>query len=140
MKIDLRDLALAYLWEYIGTWYSWGGDDPEGFDCSGIVVEVLKGVGLMPRGSDMTADALRLAFPGTNNPVPGCLCLWQARGEERAVHVEMIYKTIDGVHYTVGASGGGSRTTSKEQAMKDNAFVKLRPARAGVWCYVNPFA
>ena len=54
--MDKRELFVDVLWNYLGTWYSWGGDDPEGFDCSGLVVEGLKSVGMIPRGGDATGS------------------------------------------------------------------------------------
>jgi cell wall-associated NlpC family hydrolase len=37
-----RIVALEYAWTFLGTWYSWGGDDPSGIDCSGFTGEVMQ--------------------------------------------------------------------------------------------------
>lgn len=60
---------------FIGTFYSWGGDDPDGFDCSGLMVELLKVGGLIQRGEDYTAEGLRQKFKQhvTQDPQPGAL-------------------------------------------------------------------
>jgi len=138
--VNRRDIALAYAWEFLGTWYSWGGDDPEGFDCSGLMVEVLKAAGKIPRGSDYTADGLRLTFPAIDAPRPGCL-VFRMGSDGKAVHVELAWKIIDGQVLTIGSSGGGSSTTSKEAAMAANAFVKVRPWKSppNITRYADPF-
>ena len=111
---------------YIGTWYSWGGDDPEGFDCSGLVVESLKSVGLMNRKDDLTADGLYRRYGKWNTLLPnyGCLVFWM-NDENHVTHVEIAIST----KYSIGASGGTSRTRTKADAMKDGAFIKIRPIK-----------
>jgi hypothetical protein len=138
---DPRAVVLAYAEHFVGTWYSWGGDDPSGFDCSGFVLEALKSVGLVERQEDMTADDLRRRFAAVQTPTPGCLAFWKHPAQNRAVHVEMVVTVLSsGAIITIGASGGGSQTTTKEAAMRDNAFIKVRPCRRDVWCYADPFA
>ena len=44
-----RELALKIAESLLWTPYKWGGDDPSGLDCSGMMVEVLKSVGALPR-------------------------------------------------------------------------------------------
>src|SRR3972149_3669813 len=62
-SVYLRNKAVEYLQRFIGLPYLWGGDDPmSGFDCSGLIVEILQAVGILPHGSDFTADALYEKF------------------------------------------------------------------------------
>ena len=136
-KVDLaREVAMHYQ----GTFYSWGGDDPQGFDCSGLCIEVLKSVGLLPRSGDWRAVDLYGLFKDktTQDATPGCLAFWGA-STNKIIHVEFVVDKIGGAVFTIGASGGGSKTTSKEIAMKQNAFVKVRPMKPGVIAIVNPF-
>jgi hypothetical protein len=134
--MDRRRLALEYARAYIGTFYSWGGDDPSGFDCSGFVLEVLQAVGIVPRAVDMTADALRRHFAAHQSvPRPGALLF---RGDP-AVHVEMVFAVIGEDVITIGASGGTSKTKTKDDAVRDNAFIKLRPWAGTYSSCVDPF-
>ncbi len=135
----LRAAAVRYLWSFLGLPYRWGGDDPvRGFDCSGLIVEVLQGVGVLPHGSDFVANGLYLRW--MNHVVAkgyaGCLCLW-FNPAGIATHVEMM---ADEFH-TIGASGGGSATVSADAAAAQNAFVKMRPLgyRGTNYKLVDPF-
>lgn len=134
----LRSTAVNYLQHFIGLPYIWGGDDPiRGFDCSGLVIEVLQAVGILPHGADFTADSLyeRFQTRAIDRGYQGCLVFWYSGAE--VIHVEMM---IDDFH-TVGASGGGSTTTTIEAAISRNAFVKMRPLsyRGESYLIVDPF-
>lgn len=132
-----RELALDYAWRYLGTFYSWGGDDPSGFDCSGFVVEILKAIGLLPRGGDWTAAGLFGLFQNkaVSEPQAGCLVFWHSN--DKIIHVEMCVDS----ERSLGASGGGRGTVTREDAIKHNAFIKMRPykTRKNVYGFVDPF-
>ena len=121
----LRERAVSYLDKWIGHFYLWSGDDPSGFDCSGLIVEVLQGVGLIPHKSDYTANGLYGMFKDRkrSHGRKGHLVFWMNPTQDRMIHVEMM---VDNYH-AVGASGGGSRTKTIADAIRDNAFVKMRP-------------
>ena len=129
---------MIYLQKWIGHFYLWGGDDPSGFDCSGLILEVLKSVGLIRPNIDMTAYDLYRWFnhSKTIKPGPGKLVFWFR--EAKVIHVEMM---IDNDH-TVGASGGGSATKTIADAVRHNAFVKMRPLnyRGTNFKICDPFA
>lgn len=133
-----RERAVWYLTKWIGTFYLWAGNDPSGFDCSGLIIEVLKAVGLLPHVFDDTAHGLYLRYKPqkTDTLAPGCLVFWLKDGKAR--HVEM---AID-KHHTIGASGGGSTTLTIADAIKHDAFVKMRPVayRGTDYKIVDPFA
>jgi hypothetical protein len=127
----------------VGTWYKWGGDDPSGFDCSGYVVECLQAAGLLNTQQDLGAQALYRKYPSVNFPQPGCLAFWGA-GPNAIGHVELVVEVVDGTAYTLGAKGGGPKTLTVEDAIRQNAFIKLRPvlgpgARTDFVGYVDPF-
>lgn len=137
MAPDLRTEALEYGGRYLGKLYRWGGDDPAGFDCSGLMVEMLKAAGKLPRDGDWDAAQLAEHFPATLVLRPGVMVFWN-RGAHIG-HVEMVYAVHGGQVLTIGASGGGSATTSDEAAIKANAFVKIRPVVTGWVKAVDPF-
>lgn len=138
--LSRRELALR-LWEReIGQPYVWGGDDPVlGWDCSGLMIEGLKAAGILPREGDWTAEGLAARFRerAVEQPRLGCLLFWK-RGE-RIGHVEVVWTVIRGALFTIGASGGGSSTQTREDAVRQNAYVKVRPAAPGWVLAVDPF-
>jgi len=136
------ELALAIAERLLFQPYLWGGNDPvAGFDCSGMVIEILKSAGVLPRDGDWTAEELRQRFVPrrSHDLTPGTLVFYRPAGATAASHVEMVYAVIGGQAYTIGASGGGSSTTSLQAAVAQDAYVKIRPARAGWFDAVNPF-
>lgn len=127
------EVAKSAIW----TPYAWGGDDPmAGFDCSGFVIEILKSVGILKRDYDNTADGLYRTFALVSTPKEGCLVFWRGSGQ-RIIHVEYC---LDSVH-SIGASGGGSKTKSIEEAVIQNAYIKIRPfrSRPKIAGFANPF-
>ena len=125
MAITKRELAVKYLWHWLGTPYSYGGDDFSSMDCSGIVIEVLQSVGILPHQYDNTAHGLYLKYKDNlvegDKVRPGCLVFWFRNGKAR--HVMMLYT----YGYVIGACGGGSDTKTIKDAIRDNAFIKMRP-------------
>jgi len=130
-----RNRLETFLWvieKYYGTWYTWGGDDPLGFDCSGLVIEGLKSAGMIPRKSDYSADGLWNIFfrslppaaqsPLVSVPKKGDLAFWFNSPYE-ANHVAVC---INEDSY-IGAEGGGRHVKTLEGAIKANAFIKVRP-------------
>jgi cell wall-associated NlpC family hydrolase len=135
----MRELFLKIAWSYLGKPYVWGGDDPlQGFDCSGFVIECLKSVGVLPRKGDWTAHMLRDHFYhySGRDPKPGDLVFWQ-NNNGKIIHVEICLDT----RLSIGASGGGSRTRTIEDAIKQNAFIKIRPfnTRKNIKGFADPF-
>lgn len=139
-----REFAVWYAEHWLGKWYTWGGDDPSGIDCSGLAIEVGKAAGVLPRGTfDATADGLMKLSAKKGWTIhetdvrPGCMVFW-LNSEGRAIHVEIISRHPQ---IAIGASGGGSRVTSVETAIRYNAFVKPRPwrSRQGPRSFADPY-
>lgn len=135
------ELALNRASDLMDLPYRWGGNDPmEGFDCSGLIIEILQSVGLFPRDKDTTAHGLSLLYPETDILEPGVLVFYDWNGDNRMDHVEMIVSIdSDGGLYTIGASDGGEKTVNLINAQIHNAYVKIRPLRDGYIKAVNPF-
>ena len=105
--------------------YRWGGDaaytekgDPLGYDCSGFVIDVLQALDILPKG-DWTAHQLSAKFRATLSPEPGDLVFYGT--EKKILHVMMCLGGKD----CIGATGGGSATTTFEAARARGARVKV---------------
>jgi len=136
---EKRDIASKIAWTYLGTPYVWGGDDPIlGFDCSGFCIEILKSVGILPKTGDWTAQMLWDKFKEKeiDTSHAGCLVFWNNSSKTKIVHVE--YAINDAL--SIGASGGGSATTSVSAAIAQNAYIKVRPfkSRRNIKGFLDP--
>lgn len=134
IEMEPREIAMRTAWAYLGKPYVWGGDDPiAGFDCSGYVIEYCKSGGVLPREGDWRARDLYPMFPIVDEPYEGCLVFYG----DPIIHVEIC---IDSV-FSIGASGGGSSTNTLADAIKQNAYIKIRPFRSrdGIYGFVDPF-
>jgi hypothetical protein len=131
------EISTKLAWHFVGKLYKWGGDDPTAFDCSGLVVELLKSSGKLPRSGDWTANGLQRKFTEVFSAGEGILACYWNRSEDRIVHIEYC---ID-EHTTIGASGGGSRTKTVQDAIAQNAYIKVRPINysRGAVSFVDPF-
>jgi len=116
-------MFLKVIWSHLNRPYIWGGDDFSGFDCSGLTIEGLQAIGRFPSNADATADGLWKRFKGdeVNRAVSGDLLFWFNR-DGKATHIAI---AVDPEH-CITADGGGSKTTSIEEAIKQNAYIKVR--------------
>jgi len=133
-------IARHIAWKMWGDPYKWAGDDPiEGVDCSGFVQECLYEVGALSRKHDRTAHGLWEHYKNVRveNPYAGCLVFWWNSSKTKIRHVEMCHDH----ELAIGASGGGSKTTTKKIAAAQNAFVKCNPieGRGIIAGFVDPF-
>lgn len=118
--------------------YIWGGDDPiKGFDCSGLVQELLAMIGLDPAG-DQTAQGLHDHFKSRSKEGPrdtGSLIFFGA-SVSKITHVGIMLDS----ETMIEAGGGGSKTTDAQSAAAQNAYVRLRPynRRSDIVAVLNP--
>lgn len=118
------EIMHKYAWSMVGQFYRWGGDDPSGWDCSGLVIEILSSVGEAPR-HDTTAQGLYNHFltrSRQSGPVLGALAFYGG-ATNRIRHVAFCISEL----CCFEAGGGDSTTVSTERAVEQNAFVRVRP-------------
>lgn len=140
--MNLRE-ACGFVWEsFLNEPYLWGGSGIDGVDCSGLVLEGLKAVGLVPREFDTTADGLLRQTFKDKTPVtsegqlrPGMLVFWGTPVR----HVEIVWAVFPDRVLTIGASGGGSKTVDRAEAKRTDARVKIRRITPNWVCAIDPF-
>ena len=138
MKEYQKKVFISTAYSYLKEWYIWGGDDPDGFDCSGLVIECLKSIGFILDKEDATANGIWKLYKEKQvpNPTEGCLVFYfNSRGI--AYHVGIC---VDPYH-CINADGGNSKCKTIQDAKKYDAFIKIRPIdkRKSKRTYVNLF-
>ena len=122
------DLFIKCAFQWVGTPYRWGGDDPSGIDCSGLVQECLESIGRNPPGGDKTADGIYRAMAEYARPTDftrkGCVLFFGT--EDKITHTAISISK----NFMVEAGGGGSKTVSEEAAWAHNAWVRVRPVNS----------
>ena len=136
-----REAAWTWINTKVDSPYKWGGNEVKdgGFDCSGITNGALRKFGLT--FADHTAAGMAEMFPSVRkeNLRPGDLLFWYSKtGSGKVVHVEMVWAIFEGEIYSIGASGGGSWTTTLDAAQRKDARVKIH--KAAGWDFArNPY-
>lgn len=109
--------------------YQWGGDDPiGGFDCSGLVLELLKASGEMKLSTPkMSAQMIydHYSQMGNYRIAAGSLSFY---GPD-VHHIYHIGFCVDS-NLMIEAGGGDASTVDDQRAIAQNAFVRVRPIRA----------
>lgn len=117
---------LLYARQLVGTPYAWGGDDPiGGFDCSGLVSELLRAGGLVPWNYRNTAAGIYADFEKKSThgvSGPGALAFY---GKD-LLHIDHVAFMVS-KDQIIEAGGGNAQTTSDKVRIDKNAFVRLRP-------------
>lgn len=123
-----RSEKLAWLESYanvlFGIPYIWGGNNPlAGFDCSGLVCELLRSVGIVK--ADQSAQSLYdiLKKEGTKDEYGLGAVAFFGKSEKKITHVGLLLTDT----LMIEAGGGNASVTTKDQAARANAFVRLRP-------------
>lgn len=120
----LKDYAMRL----VGKPYIWGGDDSiEGYDCSGLVIELLTSCGLFPHGKkhDTNAQGLYNKFVkvGISSEKGLGSLVFFGRDSTKITHVGFMLDDFR----MIEAGGGGSKTKTVQDAIDQNAFIRIRP-------------
>lgn len=151
---DLRDAAMFVYESFLNEPYLWAGKGIDGVDCSGFAQEGLYAVGLAPRAIDHNAEGLLnvlckdLPRATLESELRRGMFVFYNRKKEDGTlyigHVEIVWATwgLAGgrlLVLTIGASGGGARTTDRATARAQDARVKIRRITPGWTAAIDPF-
>lgn len=120
-----RQLFLTALAAKHGYPYRWGGNGPDHFDCSGLILYGLRAAGFVMGDTTAAglADTFRADAAAYNRTIPGCLLFY---GRPRITHVMYcLHRWPDGHIIVAGARGGDEKTVDYEIAYNQNAFVDV---------------
>lgn len=104
--------------QFQGVLYKWGGNDPSGFDCSGLIQYAYKQNGIkLPRTSHEMGRFGRAV--SINNVQPGDIIYTGSRGPSGG-HVKMVSKVENGKIFVIEASGRGKPVKEHELKQTNN--------------------
>lgn len=127
-QLRIRYDAVEYITStFRGLPYLWAGDDPiAGFDCSGLIMEMLQSRGIYGRHEDRTAEGIwqdhkHNEISSPYNPYIGCLVFWFSPEDGRAKHVAVVKNDLGII---IHAAGGGGATRTRGDAIRQNAYIR----------------
>jgi cell wall-associated NlpC family hydrolase len=125
-EVPVIESMLVYSMLFVGIPYKYGGNNPlEGFDCSGFVCESLRSIGEI--SGDYSAQGLFdfLKSKGYRSGLSRGSVLFFGKSQHEITHVAIAISDTLMIE-----AGGGDRTTlTIEDAIKRNAFVRIRKIR-----------
>ena len=120
------EIMVNYALEMLGTSYRWGGATPMGgFDCSGLVQEGLRSIGMISARVDHNSQMLHDALIKTckQQGIEYGAILFFGKSKTQITHCAIAFHQ----GLMIEAGGGGSKTSTLADAIKDEAFVRVRP-------------
>lgn len=125
--MNAKQALYDYAMRFVGLPYIWGGDDPiRGFDCSGLVLELMQSVGQLPPKIDINAQGIFDTFKGRGREASAAdfgSLLFFGVDKTKITHVGFALNQ----RQMLEAGGGGSATLSAEDAISQNAYIRVRP-------------
>lgn len=135
---QVLEFVIAYAFKFIKVPYKWGGNTPiSGFDCSGLICEILKAFDILHRGEDLSANDLYWRLTKSFGPAPYTergVILFFGTSIEQITHVAIAISD----KFMIEAGGGDSTTVNLKMAEMKNAFVRIRPVRRDLVGRVMP--
>lgn len=141
MSRSRRQIAIEHGLRFIGKPYIFGGQGPVGLDCSGLVVEISRAIGLIGRKHDLSAQGFFNRFSAfeVEVPVPGSFVFF-GRSRDKITHMGMVVEIMPcGEALVLEAAGGTRETKTPLQAQKNDAMVTIRPMRGDILAFVDVF-
>lgn len=120
-------LLCDYALQFVGTPYKYSGNNPvDGLDCSGLVCELLRSIGMIGAHEDLSAqqlyERLKKQDPVINLRTFGAIAFF-GKSLTEITHVAFVL----GGGRLIEAGGGDRLTLTRDDAAKKNAFVRIRP-------------
>lgn len=150
MKAALVSIMIKCAMSFYNVPYIYGGNGSNGgIDCSGLINEILKSVGLVTN-EDRTAKGLynlltKVKEPKASyEPEVGDIVFY-GRDVKRISHVAMVIEILKDADkdliFIIEAGGGNSTTDTLEEAVARGAMVRIRPMlhRSDLVAIVSPF-
>jgi len=124
--MDMVNLQ-AYALSFLGLPYIWGGSSPlNGFDCSGLVQEILMAAGVDPKG-DQTAQGLFDYFSNNGNFSRyglGSLAFY-GKSAKAITHIGFCLDSL----LMIEAGGGDSTCIDVKSSQAKGASIRMRPIK-----------
>lgn len=138
MRISDEQIIYDYAKSFLTVPYKFGGDDPQGIDCSGFVIELLMAAGVWPKGKDSTALGLYQTFLNNSsyNRFDFGALVFFGKAFDAISHVAFGLNNKS----MIEAGGGTNQTLTAIDASRDNAWVRIRPIgfRKDMLCSLTP--
>ncbi|MFJ8478014.1 C40 family peptidase [Kitasatospora sp. NPDC094011] len=116
------EAALSYATAQLGVPYVWGGNGPDGWDCSGLVQQAFRRAGRpLPR---VAADQYRATTPVSRAQLRrGDLVFWSSDGSAARIHHVAIY--LGGDRYLEAPRPGRTVRVSSFAAYRPNLYGRV---------------
>ena len=121
------EILIDYAMSFLGVHYKWGGNNRlEGLDCSGFIQEILRSVGLDPKGDQTAQDIYNvLCKEDWRSHLDTGSLLFFGESRYEISHIALALNEF----LMIEAGGGNSKTKTIEDSIRDNAMVRIRPIK-----------